>query len=70
MPGPTSVTVKLLIVQTDAVDDVTVTGNPELAVAATVNGDCAMVALAGLTNVIDWGALVTVNERVTGCAGW
>ena len=65
VPGPTNVTLDALTVQTAAVDDDTVTGKPELAVAVIANGEASMVEFGGRGNVMVWLALVTGNDRVT-----
>ena len=69
VPAPTNVTLDALTVQTAVVDDDTVTGRPELAVAEIVSGDASMVEFGGRGNVMVWLALVTANDRVTGGAG-
>jgi hypothetical protein len=42
-----------------------VTGRPDDAVALTVKGDCWIVRVAIVPNVMDWLAFDTVNERLT-----
>ena len=59
VPALTSVIVDPLTVQTGVVDEVSVTGSPEVAVGLTVNGDWSMVELGGLVNVMDWGTGAT-----------
>ena len=72
VPAPTSVIVRPLVpldVHTDGVVVENVTARPEDAVALTVNGDCVVVLVASVPNVIVWFAFDTVNDRVTLGAG-
>ena len=55
--------------QTDGVVVVNVTGNPDEAVALTVNGDSIAVRSASGAKVIVWLAFVTVKFRSTDAAG-
>jgi len=54
-----------LDVHTDGVVVENVTARPEDAVAVTVNGDCAVVVLASVPNVMVWFAFDAVNDRLT-----
>ena len=56
-PVAANVTDVALTVQTDSVVLVNVTASPDEAVALTVSGDCSIVLLPGLANVIAWGWL-------------
>ena len=69
VPALTNVILDPLTVHTGVVDEVSVTGSPELAVAVTVSGDWSMVEFGGFANVMVCVAWVTLNERVTGVAG-
>ncbi len=69
LPGPSRVISKPLTVQMPCVDEVNVTGSPELAVGLVATGDCSMVEFGGLANVMVWLAWVTVKVRVIGVAG-
>jgi len=69
VPLVRSVTTSPATVQTAVLVDVTATGSPDDAVGETTTGDAANFCLPGETNVIDWFAFDTVNERVAVGAG-
>ena len=63
VPGATNVTVLPETVHTDVVSDEKLTGNPDDAVALTVNGNAASVRSARAPKLIVWSAAVMTCDR-------
>ena len=69
VPAMSSEALPLATVQMVGVVEAKLTGRPEVAVALSVSGDWANVALAGLVKVIVWATAVTVKFLLTAAAG-